>query len=163
MKPIDFVKKYKAFAKQSEQVTGIHYAFTLAQAALESGWGDHAPGYNFFGIKSFRETDKRQLLKTTEFSSRNDLVFPELISLTQTASGKWKYIVKDWFMVYNTPAEAFTDHAQFFFKNKRYSTALVFKEDPYKFAQLISEAGYATDPDYANKLTSIIARIESYA
>ena len=163
MKPIDFVSKYKGFAKQSEQVTGIHYAFTLAQAALESGWGEHAPEYNFFGVKSFKETDHRQLMRTTEYSTRNDLVFPELISLSQTASGKWKYVVMDWFMAYDSPEQSFTDHSNFILRNKRYQKALLAKEFPYAFAHAIAEAGYATDPDYDNKLCSIIKRIESYA
>lgn len=163
MKPIDFVKEYRGFAKQSEQVTGINYAFTLAQAALESGWGEHAPGYNFFGIKSFKETDNRQLLRTTEISSKGNLVFPKIISITKTGSGKWKYVVMDWFMSYDSPARSFTDHSLFFFENKRYQPALLVKDDPEAFAHAIAEAGYATDPDYAKKLCSIIKRIESFA
>ena len=163
MKPTDFVKEYCGFAKQSEQVTGIHYAFTLAQAALESGWGERAPGYNFFGVKSFKETDKRQLLRTTEVSKKSDLEFPEVLSITKTKSGLYRYVINDWFMAYDSPAESFTDHAQFFFRNNRYQPALLVKDDPEAFAHAIAEAGYATDPDYAKKLCSIIKRIESYA
>ena len=77
-------------------------------------------------------------------------------------NGKWLYRVKDWFRKYDTPEECFTDHAQFFFKNKRYAKALEVKADPYKFAEEVDKAGYATAPDYAGSLKKLIKMIESY-
>jgi flagellar protein FlgJ len=68
--------------------------------------------------------------------------------------------VRDWFRKYNTPEESFTDHAQFFFRNKRYAKALLVKEDPREFARRVAAAGYATDPNYATLLVVMIDKIE---
>lgn len=51
MTPIEFIRKYKASAIAAEKATGLSYKANLAQAAWESGWGEHAPGNNFFGVK----------------------------------------------------------------------------------------------------------------
>lgn len=170
MTPKDFVKKYKPFALESEKKTGISHLFTLAQAALESGWGERGVGNNFFGIKvpknivSSTPDNKKQLFKTTEVLNAPNLgyKFPQVMSIYQLPSGKYKYEVKDWFRKYDTPEECFTDHAQFFFRNKRYAKALEVKADPYKFAEEVAKAGYATAPDYANSLKKIIKMLESY-
>lgn len=164
MKPSEFVKAYLPYAKETERKTGISAKAILAQAALESGWGKAAPGNMFFGVK---DTDgingNEQLLTTTEYSRRQDLKFPVIISVMPVIRNgqKWfKYVVKDYFRKYPTPEECFTDHANFFFKNKRYSQALAVKHDPYKFAEAIAAAGYATDPNYAKTLKQIISMIE---
>ena len=52
MTPKDFIKQYKPFALETERKTGISHLFILAQAALESGWGNSAPGNMFFGGQS---------------------------------------------------------------------------------------------------------------
>ena len=49
MTPKEFIKQYKPFSLQTERKTGISHLFTLAQAALESGWGERGVGNNFFG------------------------------------------------------------------------------------------------------------------
>ena len=166
MTPKDFVKKYKPFALETERKTGISHLFILAQAALESGWGKSVPGNMFFGVKAGKDTpaNKKQLLTTTEILSSPNLkhLFPLVISVKMLSSGKYKYTVKDWFRKYDTPEECFTDHAQFFFRNKRYAKALEVKADPYKFAEEVAKAGYATAPDYANSLKKIIKMLESY-
>lgn len=159
----EFIKKYYRFALATEQKTGIKAIFTLAQAGLESGWGKHAPRNNFFGIKGrTAPPNKRQLLTTTEVFStdRHRNKFPEVISVTQRADGKYLYKVKDWFMAYATPEEGFTDHAEFFFKNKRYKKALEVKNDPYKFAEEVARAGYATATNYAQTLKNVMQKIE---
>ena len=164
MTPKEFIKQYKPFALETERKTGISHLFILAQAALESGWGHKVPGNMFFGVKAGKETpaDKKQLLTTTEILSSPNLkhLFPLVISVKMLSSGKYKYIVKDWFRKYDTPEECFTDHAQFFFRNKRYAKALEVKADPYKFAEEVAKAGYATAPDYADSLKKIIKKIE---
>ena len=83
-----------------------------------------------------------------------------VVSVKMLPSGKYKYTVKDWFRKYDTPEECFTDHAQFFFKNKRYAKALLVRSDPYKFAEEVAQAGYATAPNYASKLKGVIKTIE---
>ncbi|WP_454988640.1 glycoside hydrolase family 73 protein [Capnocytophaga sputigena] len=166
MTPKEFIKQYKPFALETERKTGISHLFTLAQAALESGWGKNVPGNMFFGVKAGKDTpsEKKQLLTTTEILSSPNLkhLFPLVISVKMLSSGKYKYEVKDWFRKYDTPEECFTDHAQFFFRNKRYAKALEVKADPYKFAEEVAKAGYATAPDYANSLKKIIKMLESY-
>lgn len=164
----DFIKTYKPFALESERKTGISVIFILAQAGLESAWGKSPIGNNFFGIKvpkslvSSTPKEKKQLLRTTEvLSSPNEKSkFPEVISITKRTDGKYLYVVRDWFMKYANPEECFTDHANFFFRNKRYAKALEVKADPYKFAEEIAEAGYATAPNYAESLKTLIKEIE---
>ncbi|MFJ1439301.1 glycoside hydrolase family 73 protein [Capnocytophaga canimorsus] len=159
-----FVEKYKEFALATEQKTGIKAVFTLAQAGLESGWGKSAPGNMFFGVKATKNTpkEKRQLLRTTEILSSPNVAFPEIISVSPLPSGKYRYVVKDWFVRYDSPEDCFTDHANFFLRNKRYAKALTVKSDPYKFAEEIAKAGYATAPNYAESLKKTIQVIEKY-
>ena len=164
MTPKDFIKQYKPFALETERKTGISHLFTLAQAALESGWGERTFGNMLFGIKARPETpaDKKQLLRTTEVLSSANAVFPKIFSIKKRADGKYTYSVLDWFRKYETQEECFTDHAQFFFRNKRYAKALLVRSDPYKFAEEVAKAGYATAPNYADSLKKLIKTIESY-
>lgn len=164
MTPKEFIKQYKPFALETERKTGISHLFTLAQAALESGWGERTFGNMLFGIKARPETpaDKKQLLRTTEVLSSANAVFPKIFSIKKRADGKYTYSVLDWFRKYETQEECFTDHAQFFFINKRYAKALLVRSDPYKFAEEVAKTGYATAPDYANSLKKIIKMLESY-
>ena len=140
---------------ESEKKTGISHLFTLAQAALESGWGERGVGNNFFGIKvpknlvSSTPNEKKQLLRTNEVLSSANAVFPKIFSIKKRADGKYTYVVLDWFRKY----------AQFFFKNKRYAKALLVKADPYKFAEEVAKAGYATATNYADSLKNIITKI----
>ncbi|MFV0326897.1 MAG: glycoside hydrolase family 73 protein [Bacteroides xylanisolvens] len=163
MKVSEFVKKFYPYAKETEIKTGINALFTLAQAALESAWGESAPGNMFFGIK---DTDgingNEQLLRTTEVLKNPNVKFPEIISITKRPDGKYTYRVKDWFRKYETPEGSFTDHACFFFTYNRYKQALEVKHDPYLFADEVAKAGYATDPNYAASLKKIIKMIEKY-
>lgn len=164
MTPKEFIKQYKLFALETERKTGISHLFTLAQAALESGWGERTFGNMLFGIKARPETpaDKKQLLRTTEVLSSANAVFPKIFSIKKRADGKYTYSVLDWFRKYETQEECFTDHAQFFFINKRYAKALLVRSDPYKFAEEVAKAGYATAPNYADSLKKLIKTIESY-
>ena len=168
MTPKEFINQYKPFALETERKTGISHLFILAQAALESGWGERGVGNNFFGIKvpknlvSNTPANKKQLFKTTEVLNAPNLgyKFPQVMSIYQLPNGKYKYEVKDWFRKYDTPEECFTDHAQFFFRNKRYAKALLVRSDPYKFAEEVAKAGYATAPNYADSLKKLIKKIE---
>lgn len=162
MTPKKFIKKYKPFALETERKTGISAVFILAQSALETGWGQHAPGNMMFGVKASVSTpaEKRQLVQTTEILATDKAKFPVIISIEKRPDGKFKYTVKDWFRKYDSPEESFTDHANFFFRNKRYSKALKVKSDPYKFAEEVANAGYATEPTYADRLKGVIRTIE---
>lgn len=166
MTPGEFIKKYLPFALETQDKTGISAVAILAQAALESGWGEKAPGNMFFGVK---DTDgingNEQLLVTTEYSRRADLKFPEIISITPVERNGvkyFKYVVKDYFRRYETPEECFTDHASFFFRNPRYAKALEVKYDPIRFIEEIAKAGYATDPGYADTLKKVAMTIQAW-
>ena len=162
MTPKEFVKKYKPFALETERKTGISAIFILAQSALETGWGNSAPGNMMFGVKAKAGTppEKRQLVVTKEVLSSPNVAFPEIIRITKRADGNYLYEVKDWFRKYDSPEESFTDHANLFLKNKRYAKALLVRSDPYKFAEEVAKAGYATEPTYADRLKGVIRTIE---
>ncbi len=163
LKPKDFVTRYYPEALKTQEATGISALVVLAQAALESGWGEAAPGNMFFGVK---DTDgingNEQLIQTNEYLRVANAKFPVIISITpviRNGQKYFRYIVKDYFRKYSTPADCFIDHTRFFINNPRYAAALGVKQDPEKFADAIAKAGYATDPDYAKSLKSVIATI----
>lgn len=163
MKPSEFVEKFLPFARQTELKSGISAVFILAQAAIESAWGRVAPGNMFFGVK---DTDgingNEQLLTTTEYSRRNDLKFPVILSVSPVIlNGQryFKYRVKDYFRRYDSPEGSFTDHAAFFSRNPRYRKALEVRKDPERFAAEVARAGYATDPMYQDTLLKVIGMI----
>ncbi len=145
MTPKQFFSTYYHFAKESELKTGVPALFTLAQAALESGFGKHVKGNNFFGIKDTDGVNGNEIeFLTTEYNRR---------------TGKWIKI-KQYFRRYQTPAASFTDQGNFLRKYKRYAGAFRFT-DPYLFAREVAKAGYATDPRYYQKLASIIKLLQS--
>jgi flagellum-specific peptidoglycan hydrolase FlgJ len=163
MTPKEFVLKFYPYAKQTQDKTGISALFILAQAALESAWGNAAPGNMFFGVKDNDGLNgNEQLLLTTEYLDNPDKKFPAVVSVVQVGKKLWKYKVKDWFRKYSTPEECFTDHANFFFKYSRYRKALEVRSDPYKMATEVANAQYATDPDYANKLHKVITMMTPF-
>lgn len=168
MVPQDFVNKFLPYALKTQQKTGISAIFILAQAALESGWGERIPGNMFFGVKASKNTpeSKRQLLITTEIFSKDSpeirSKFPAVLSVTKREDGKYVYKVKDWFRKYDTPEECFTEHGTFFLVNKRYTNAIKVKHDPYKFATEVAKAGYATGTKYADTLHKLIDVIKKY-
>jgi flagellar protein FlgJ len=161
MKPEDFVKTFKGYAEATERKTGFPVVATLAQAAWESGWADHAPGNNFFGMKCSSWQGERQLLTTTEYCKTNKPDFPVVLKAVETKDGKYKCTVKDWFRSYSSPEGSFTDHACLITKNDRYKLCVGVR-DWKEFVRLISMAGYATDPNYANNIISVGKMIEKY-
>jgi flagellar protein FlgJ len=157
-----FFKQYYHSAVQCERETGIPAIAILAQAAMESGWGEKTPGNMFFGIKAdARWTGKRQLLRTREVLSKKDAKFPEIISITKCPDGKYDYRVKDWFRAYDRAAESFIDHGQFIMSQPRYKAAIGI-HDPLQFADIIAKAGYATDPNYAKTWKQIIGSLSKF-
>ena len=161
--PGQFLARYGPHARASEAATGVPSLVTLGQAALESGWGARAAGFNFFGIKA-RATDPpatRQLWHTREVLSRPDVKsFPEVISVTPRPDGRYDYVVRDWFRVYPDAAAAFVGHGEFLRKNRRYAAAFRFPTDPYAFAAEVAKAGYATDPSYGRILANVMRVLE---
>lgn len=141
-----FVEKHAVAAQQASAATGIPAKFLLGQAALESGWGKHEivgsqgdPTYNLFGIKAAGGWKGKNVVRaTTEY----------IDGVPQTKLQK--------FRAYGSYAEAFQDYAKFMQNNPRYQKVLASAQTVSGFANGLQRAGYATDPNYAAKLTKII-------
>ncbi|URC13932.1 glycoside hydrolase family 73 protein [Flavobacterium sp. B183] len=166
MTPRLFVETFLPHAQRVELKTGISAIAILTQAALESAWGEVAPGNMFFGVK---DTDglngNEQLLTTTEYTKNVKNPMPVHISSTPVVRNgvkMFKHKGKDYFRKYSTPEDCFNDHAQFFIKNKRYSEALKVKNNYIKFFDAIAKAGYATDPNYAATLKAVSKSITKH-
>jgi flagellar protein FlgJ len=142
----EFVDRVMPHALEVSRASGIPADFMVGQAALESGWGrreirtgDGSPSYNIFGIKAGRSwsgpTVERSTLEYIDGVPRR---------------------VNQRFRAYDSYAAAFQDYARLLQTNRRYAAALNTSDDPARFAQALQDAGYATDPQYANKLTRVI-------
>jgi flagellum-specific peptidoglycan hydrolase FlgJ len=138
MPPSAFLGMLAGFAQQCQIRTGIPASVTLAQAALESEWGKAAPGNNLFGIKA----DPSWTGPTVDVPTH------EVINGVRIA-------ITDKFRRYPEWIDSMLDHAKFLQANPRYRGC--FKErDGAGWARALQAAGYATDPDYAMKLISIM-------
>ncbi|MEO9870344.1 MAG: glucosaminidase domain-containing protein [Ekhidna sp.] len=162
-----FIQKYYPYAREAEKRTGVPTLFALAQSALESGWGKKTPGHMLFGIKTGSGKNyggwegKSQLITTTEYARSANRSFPfiEPGYPVLTSNGRWKYRIKDYFRAYTTPFHTFMDWAGLLTKSTRYAIAMKSKSDPYRFAEQVAKAGYATDPNYTAKVKRIMRQI----
>jgi type VI secretion system secreted protein VgrG len=134
-----FVVKTLADAKSIKAKYRIPVSIVMAQAALESGWGLHVKGNAYFGVKAHNTSGQTTSFKTTEF-----------------VNGK-NVSIADSFRSYATFKEAAEDYGKFLTSNIRYKAAFLHANDPYKFAEHLQIAGYATDPRYADKLKAVIS------
>ena len=163
MTQVEFITAYAQAAVDSQKETQVPALFTLGQAGLESVWGLYVFENNFFGIKADSSwTGNKQLLRTHEIlddPEKYKARFPEVLSVTPTANGKYDYYVRDYFRSYDSPAEGFTDHGNFLVNNSRYAEAFKYADDPIKFSNEIAKAGYATAPNYAQSLASSILQV----
>jgi flagellum-specific peptidoglycan hydrolase FlgJ len=162
----EFCNTFKKYADAAEKATGIPSIVTLAQAGCESAWGEKAPQNNFFGIKSFNSTDHRQLLPTFEYNKDPNLT-PKQIGLDSITSvapsttniGFYIYKGPAWFRAFNTPEEAFDEHAHIFYRNHLYAPALAVKSDPVAFVNAMAKY-YAQAPNYASLIIEIMNNIK---
>lgn len=173
MTPKEFKDKFLGFALKSQEKTGIDAYVTLAQCALETGWGRFCPGNMMFGVKDFDGVNgNEQLVTTHEFSSSPNKTAKEIglhtiesvtvNALQSKSAGRpiYKYVGKAYFRKYNTPEESFTDHSSIFLKVKAYSKAMAVKDDVQNFVTEMAKV-YAQDPMYASKVLSIIKTIKA--
>lgn len=141
MKPADFIAAIAPAAQACQRASGIPASFTIAQAALESSWGGSQlarSGFNLFGVKADESWHGAiTMMDTKEFEHGKPVMVP----------AKWR--------CYRTWGECLADRAEFFRKNHHY--AACFKETTgHGWARAVAAAGYATDPDYAEKLIAVI-------
>ena len=163
MTPAQFVQKYGNAAQYIEQEWQIPAIVTLAQAALESGWGTKAPGYNFFGYSWFPGNGtQKQLLKTVEYHSNTSVKYPVIINITKVAANRYKYLVRKYFKCYSNAIESFTDYAELISFADKYQGAFDYPDDPERFFTVIFNAGYATSPSYHALVISIMQTLKKY-
>lgn len=141
----DFVTEVWPHALEASRKTGIPAQFMVAQAALETGWGrkqlrleDGTPSHNLFNIKAGSAWTGNTVAR----------------EVTEYANGE-AYTERSRFRAYASYAEAFRDYASLMTRSPRYADVLG-QTDAAAFARSLQDAGYATDPMYADKLTRII-------
>jgi len=146
----DFLAQLSLPARLASEQSGIPHHLILAQAALESGWGQRQirrengePSFNLFGVKASGDWKG----KVTE------------ITTTEFENGEAKK-VKAKFRVYSSYLEALSDYVGLLTRNPRYA-AVTSASTAEAGAQALQNAGYATDPQYARKLTSMIQQLKS--
>ena len=144
--PQEFVEYAQQHTDAAAKRLGVSADVIIAIAALETGWGQHVPAdsngssNNYFGIKADQSWQGEQVNKDTlEFA---DGVFNK---------------IEQPFRVYENLAQSFNDFAEFLLGNERYAKALEFAHDSKQFLQEIQNAGYATDPQYANKILKVLS------
>jgi len=141
-----WLKTAVADAKIATIGTGVLPSITVAQAILESGWGQSiltsAPYYNLFGIKQGTGWQGAIVnMKTSEY-----------------VNGKWVTISAP-FRAYSSQMASFQDHTKFLLTNSRYAGNGVINAKNYvNMANGLQAAGYATDPTYASRLINLVER-----
>jgi len=165
-----FIHTYYDASLQVAKATGISPLFVLAQSALETGWGKSIKGNMMFGIKKGAGINYGgwqgdiQLLTTTEYTNSPLFTFPYIYpGYPKLENGRWKSKVKTEFRAYSTPYHSFRDWVGMLMQNTRYQNAFNYKEDPFRFAQEIVKAGYATDPNYIGKIHTLLYEISDMA
>jgi len=141
----DFVRQLAPYAQKAAEKLGVSVRAVLAQAALETQWGQHLPTHsngntsnNLFGMKAGQSWGGEKVSVPT-------LEFEGGVAVHRRAQ----------FRSYDNPGESFDDYAQLIADNPRYAKALNHGEDVVGFAKGLVNGGYATDPSYAQKIVAI--------
>ncbi|MCP4040353.1 MAG: flagellar assembly peptidoglycan hydrolase FlgJ [Gammaproteobacteria bacterium] len=140
-----FIEILMPHAAHTARSLGVDPGVLLAQAALETGWGqsimrrhDGQSSYNLFGIKADnRWSGGHTVVSTLEY----------LNGLAVKKQAR--------FRAYSSFGDSFNDYADFLRSGSRYSGALAVADDSPAFIRALGEAGYATDPKYAEKILRI--------
>lgn len=146
--PEEFIRDLLPHASKGAAELGVAPGVLIAQAALETGWGQkiiqHADGrssFNLFGIKADAGwSGDRVKVATLEYENG--------IAVKRRAA----------FRSYDSLQGAVSGYVDFLRSNPRYQQALQQAADPHAYLQGLEAAGYATDPDYAGKIKAIMKR-----
>jgi peptidoglycan hydrolase FlgJ len=145
----NFVQDLWPQAQQAGQLLGVDPRHLVAQAALETNWGQNLPtdatgrsSNNLFGLKA----------------SAN-WTGPTMTSGTQEFQGGIASSTTAQFKAYATPSESLQDYVALLRNNPRYSTALNTGTNVQAFAAGLQRGGYATDPDYASKIAAVAVTV----
>lgn len=144
--PSAFVKEVWPYAQKAAEQLNVDPHVLVAQAALETGWGrglirhpDGRSSNNLFGIKAGASWQK-------ETASVATLEYRDGVAVKERAL----------FRSYDSLAEGFQDYVQFLQNNPRYKEALSLTGNPQQFTNALQDAGYATDPQYAEKIRNVL-------
>lgn len=145
--PEQFVETLWPMAKKAAEEIGVAPEVIVSQAALETGWGKHiltdqqkGSSFNLFNIKADNSWQGEHTEKTV-------LEFREGKPITE----------KSQFRAYDNYQQSFDDYVAFLQTQPRYQEALQHSDNPERFIEQIHEAGYATDPHYADKVKRIMS------
>jgi flagellar protein FlgJ len=148
----EFVKAVLPAATAAGRELGVDPATIVAHAALETGWGksvpvgaDGRPSFNLFGIKA-GGTWKGESVS----------------SVTHEFQGGRMHDVVAGFRRYQSPEDSVGDYVKLLQSSPRYAAALGTGSDTAAYARALQQGGYATDPDYATKLTAVAGRLKSH-
>jgi flagellar protein FlgJ len=143
-----FVQHLSGTAERVAQESGIPASFMLGQAGHETGWGkseirhkDGSNSFNLFGIKATKAwTGKVAEITTTEY-----------------INGKAQKVTAK-FRAYDSYEDSFRDYARLIKESPRYEKAesVAQSGSAMAYASALQKAGYATDPEYARKLSGAI-------
>lgn len=142
----EFVQQVLPTIRNAAAALGVNPLGLLAQAALETGWGQRMPrtadgnsSLNLFGVKAGSDWGgARAVADTVEISGG-------VAKQTRTA-----------FRAYGSIEESVGDFARLLASSPRYREAVGAGADARAYVQSIARAGYATDPDYGNKLNEVL-------
>lgn len=144
----EFVETLMPHAEKAAEELEVAPQVLIAQAALETGWGQHVQklangksSYNLFNIKADTRWDGDSL-------KVNTLEYRDGVARQERAA----------FRIYESYAQSFSDYVDFIKTNPRYESALQTVADPESYAKELQHAGYATDPHYADKVIDIYQR-----
>jgi flagellar protein FlgJ len=144
--PREFIDKLTPPITEAAKELGVSPQVLLAQAALESGWGQSAQdSRNLFGIKADKAAVKNKafVAQTTH----------------EYINGKAEKVVEN-FRAYKDYVASIKDYVNFIKTNPRYKDALALAAHPEQYVKALQNAGYATDPNYAQKVMGIYNRIK---
>lgn len=148
----DFVATMLPMAERAAKRIGVDPRYLVAQAALETGWGkkmiaqrDGSSSHNLFGIKSGSSWGGDSARAVTSEYEHGKQV-------KEVAS----------FRAYNSFEQSFQDYVSFLQNNDRYQGALDSAARPEQFMKELQRAGYATDPQYARKVSQIARQVQVY-
>ena len=148
--PEHFISVLYPHAEKAAKSLGTSAEVLIAQSALETGWGqkvirrnDGTMSHNLFNIKA----DKRWQGDKT---SVNTLEFEKGIAVQQKAD----------FRMYDNLEQSFNDFVSFISQGDRYQAARQVAAEPTQFIKALQKAGYATDPQYANKVINVMKSVK---
>jgi flagellar protein FlgJ len=141
----EFLAQVKPYAEKAAAELNVSTDVLLAQAALETGWGKHLihdiqgkNTFNIFNIKATGWQGKSVSVNTLE--NKQGVTQQERSSFRQ----------------YEDYAQSFADYVDLIKNNPRYKNALAAGSDSKGYADALQKAGYASDPDYADKIKRLI-------